>query len=124
MEFGSAVLNGIAVLYNAADDAALERAQTALRSRFEQLEAVLDETGPWFAGQRFGLVDAVFGPVFRYFDVIPPAGLFDGLPRVQAWRAALAGRPSVRDAVAAGYAARLRGFLLDRRAALSRRLGA
>jgi hypothetical protein len=26
--------------------------------------------------------------------------------------------------VAAGYAARLRGFLLDRRAALSRRLGA
>jgi glutathione S-transferase len=69
-------------------------------------------------------VDAVFGPVFRYFDVIPPAGLFDGLPRVQAWRGALAGRPSVRDAVAAGYAARLRGFLLDRRSALSRRLGA
>jgi hypothetical protein len=29
----------------------------------------------------------------------------------------------VRSAVAAGYAARLRGFLLDRRAALSRRLG-
>jgi glutathione S-transferase len=102
MEFGSAVLNGIAVLYNAADDAALERAQAALRTRFEQLEAVLDETGPWFAGQRFGLVDAVFGPVFRYFDVIPPAGLFDGASRPGAgrWpggrRCAAPSRPAMR----------------------------
>ena len=122
MEFGSAVLNGIGVLYNAADDAALNRAQAALRARFEQLEAALDDEGPWFAGRRFGLVDAAFGPVFRYFDVIPPQGLFDGLPRVQAWRAALAGRPSVREAVAAGYAAGLRGFLLERGTALSRQL--
>ncbi|MGM9482394.1 glutathione S-transferase family protein [Roseateles sp. NT4] len=121
MEFGSAVLSGIAVLYSAVDDAALDKAYGALRSRFEQLEAQLGE-GPWFAGRRFGLVDAVFGPVFRYFDVIPPDGLFDGLPRMQAWREALAGRPSVREAVSVGYAERLRGFLLERGTALSRRL--
>jgi glutathione S-transferase len=121
MEFGSAVLGGIAVLYSAGDDAALDKAYAALRGRFEQLEAQLGD-GPWFAGKRFGHVDAAFGPVFRYFEVIPPAGLFDGLPRVQAWREALAGRPSVRDAVPAGYADRLRGFLLERETALSRRL--
>ncbi|MDR7271006.1 glutathione S-transferase [Pelomonas saccharophila] len=121
MEFGSAVLSGIAMLYSAGDDTALGRAYAALRGRFEQLEAVLGE-GPWFAGRRFGLVDAVFGPVFRYFDVIPPEDLFDGLPRVQAWREALAGRPSVREAVSTGYADRLRGFLLERGSALSRRL--
>jgi glutathione S-transferase len=121
MEFGSAVLGGIAVLYSAGDEAALDKAYAALRARFEQLESQLSE-GPWFAGRRFGLVDAAFGPVFRYFDVIPPAGLFDGLPRVQAWRAALAGRPSVREAVSAGYAERLHGFLLARGTALSRRL--
>jgi len=121
MEFGSAVLSGIAVLYSAADDAALDKAYAALRGRFERLEAVLGE-GPWFAGRRFGLVDAVFGPVFRYFDVIPPEMLFDGLPRVQRWREALAGRPSVREAVPTGYAQRLLGFLLERGSALSRRL--
>lgn len=121
MEFGSAVLSGIAVLYSAGEEAALDKAYAALRARFEQLEAQLGE-GPWFAGPRFGLVDAVFGPVFRYFEVIPPAGLFDGLPRVQAWREALAGRASVREAVAPGYAERLRGFLLERDAALSRRM--
>ena len=121
MEFGSAVLSGIAVLYSAADDTRLDASYAALRSRFESLEAALGQ-GPWFAGARFGLVDAAFGPVFRYFDVIPPAGLFEGLPRVQAWRSALAGWPSVSAAVAPGYAARLRGFLLARGTALSRRL--
>lgn len=62
MEFGSAVLGGIAGLYGASDAPALEKAHAALRARFEQLEAVLGE-GPWFAGRRFGLVDAAFGPV-------------------------------------------------------------
>lgn len=123
MEFGSALLSGIAVLYSAGDDAALDKAYAALRGRFEQLEAQLGD-GPWFAGHRFGMVDAVFGPVFRYFEVIPPEGLFDGLPRVQAWREALAGRPSVGEAVAADYAQRLHGFLLQRGTALSQRLGA
>lgn len=121
MEFGSTVLNGIAGLYNAADAAALGRAHAALRARFEQLDAELGD-GPWFAGARFGLVDAVFGPVFRYFDVIPEDGLFDRLPRVRAWRAALAARPSVREAVAPDYAARLRAFLQVRGTALSARL--
>jgi glutathione S-transferase len=124
VEFGSAVLNHIAALYNAADDTALGRARAALRARFEQLEAALDATGPWFAGGRFGLVDAAFGPVFRYFDVIPPESLFDGLPRTAAWRTALAARPSVREAAPAGYAQRLRGFLHQRGSALSRRLAA
>lgn len=121
VEFGSAVLGGIAVLYSAADDAALERAYAAVRARFKQLETVL-HSGPWFSGARFCLVDAAFGPVFRYFDVIPPQGLCDSLPRVTAWRAALAGRPSVREAVSSGYAVRLRKFLQARGTTLSRRL--
>ena len=127
MEFGSAVLSGIAVLYTAADEAALDRAYAALRTRLEQLEGQLaarTEPGPWFAGHRFGLVDAVFGPVFRYFEVIPREALFDDLPRLQVWRAALAGRPSVREAVSTGYAERLRGFVIERGSALSRRLRA
>ena len=123
MEFGSAVLGGIATLYNAPDEPALAAAQAALRARFEQVEPALAD-GPWFAGERFGLVDAVFGPVFRYFEVIPPEGLFDGLPRLQAWRTALAARPSVRGAVAADYGARLRAFLWRRGGALSVRLDA
>lgn len=125
MEFGSAVLNTIAGFYNAPDAQALEARQGELRARFRQVEDALAGAGPFFAGERFGMVDAAFGPVFRYFDVfeqLGEPGLFAGLPRVQAWRAALAGRPSVQAAVTADYGERLARFLRDRGSELSRRI--
>jgi glutathione S-transferase len=126
IEFGSAVLNLTARFYNAADETALIAARDALVERFAQIEARLSE-GPWFAGERFGLVDAAFGPVFRYFDVFERCadfGFFEATPRVRAWRTALAARPSVRDAVAADYPQRLAAFLRARGSALSRRMAA
>ncbi len=126
VEFGSALLNAIGTFYNAADDAALAVAAQDIHRRFAQVEAVLGE-GPWFDGEGFGLVDAAFGPVFRYLDVfdgIGDFGLMAGLPRVARWRAALAQRPSVREAVAADYPARLLAFVRARDAALSRRIAA
>lgn len=126
VEFGSALLNAIGAFYNAADEAALAAAATDIQRRFAQVEAVLGE-GPWFDGERFGLVDAAFGPVFRYLDVFDGIGDFGfmaGLPRVARWRAALAQRPSVREAVAADYPARLLAFVRARHAALSRRIAA
>lgn len=124
MEFGSAVLNHIAGFYNAADATSLMGRAAELRHRFEQLEAALGE-GPYFSGQRFSVVDAVFGPVFRYFEVFDPIedfGWWAGLPKLQAWREALKHRPSVAQAVAPGYAERLRSFLLARDSELSRRM--
>lgn len=124
MEFGSAVLNGIAAFYTAPDDAALAARVHDLRQRFTQLEAALGD-GPYFDGARFCMVDAVFGPVFRYFDVfdtIDAFGVLDDLPKVDAWRRALVARPSVREAVGMDYAQRLRTFLMARGSALSRRM--
>lgn len=124
MEFGSALLNLIAAFYNAADEAALGARAAEIRTRLGQLEAALGE-GPYFAGNPFSIVDAVFGPVFRYFDVfdeIGDFGFWQGLPRVQRWRQALSIRPSVSAAVRRDYPALLRRFLLARRSALSRRM--
>lgn len=124
IEFGSTVLNGIGAFYNAPDEASLRARAVDLRSRFGQVEVALD-AGPWFAGERFSLVDAVFGPVFRYFDVFDAIGDFgclDGLPKLRAWRETLSARASVRDAVAADYPQALRAFLLARGSALSARL--
>jgi glutathione S-transferase len=123
MEFGSQVLNAIATLYNAPDEAALDRAVAVLRERFAQVEAALG-AGPWFAGASFGLVDAAFAPVFRYFDVIDGLGdfaFFADRPKLRAWRAALAARPSAQRAVAPDYAQRLRAFLAARPTALGLR---
>ena len=124
MEFGSALLNLIGAFYNAADEPALIARAAEIRACLVQIEVALGE-GPYFAGESFSIVDAVFGPVFRYFDVfdvIGDSGLWDGLRNVQRWRRALATRPSVAGAVRADYPELLGGFLLARRSALSQRM--
>jgi glutathione S-transferase len=121
IEFASATLNDIWSFYTAPDEASFAAKAQALSGKFETLERRVGGR-PYFAGGRFTLVDAAFGPVFRYFDVFDRIGAFGilaGKTRVAAWRAALAARPSVRDAVAADYAARLWDFLEGRKSHLS-----
>ncbi len=123
IEFASAMLGAIAGFYVAPDAAGYEHKRADLAAKAAWLEKALG-TGPYFAGERFSLVDAAFGPVFRYFDtfetVLPSLGILDADPKVRAWRAALSARPSVRDAVAADYPERLAAFLRMRGSHLSR----
>ena len=113
MEFGSSILADIWVVETTKDRTAFDTKLTVLREKFARLEAALGE-GPYFAGTRFSVVDAVFAPVFRYFDVfdtITDLAVFDGLPKLQSRRKALALRPSVVGAVVPDYADRLHAFL-------------
>ena len=102
VEYGAQALADIYRLYTAPDETRFEIERKAVQAKLERLENEI--AGPWFSGDRFGLVDAAFGPVFRYLDV------FDwrfGYPlvergvKVRAWSEALAKRPSVRTAHAA-----------------------
>lgn len=125
IELSSTALADIAGLYTAADGEALMAKARAIKSRLAQVEARLGP-GLYFDGDRFSLVDAAFGPVFRYFDVLDRVvdlSVFHGLPKVSAWRGALAARPSVRHAVSADYEQRLWEFLVQRRSHLSRLMG-
>lgn len=124
IEFGSSVLNDIAALYNAADATGFATKVQVLQGRFERVEADLSQ-GPYFAGSTFSLVDAAYGPIFRYFDVfeqITNTVNIENLPKIGAWRAALASRPSVKNAVSSDYNKLLKNFLLDRNAHISRLL--
>jgi len=124
MEFGSALLNAIAGFYNAPDETALAARAAEIHARLRQVDAALGD-GPYFAGAAFTVVDAVFAPVWRYFDVFDALvdfGFWEDVPGLVAWRRALAARPSVRDAVRADYPTRLREFLAARPSALARRL--
>lgn len=125
MEFGSSLLNAIGAFYNAPDAASLERHRLDIRSRFGQLEAVLPDWGPYFSGEACSMVDAVFGPVFRYFDVLDGLGengFFEQSPKVCAWQAALAARPSVQQAAGREYEQALEQFFIARNSELSRRM--
>jgi glutathione S-transferase len=118
IEFGSAVLNDIAGFYSAADETAFAQKTKALTEKFARLEA-RPGLGPYFDGERFSLVDVVFGPVFRYFDAfdrIGEFGILAGKPNIAAYRRTL----SARAAVASDYDAQLWKFLQVRYSHLSR----
>ena len=124
MEFGSSILSGIASFYNAASEESLQKQAEEIKARFAQMERVLGD-GPFFMGAHFSMVDAVFGPVFRYFDVfeqIDDFGFFDQMPKVNAWRRQLENRSSVQQAVSPQYPLWLRTFLIERSSALSKRI--
>ncbi len=121
IEFGSSVLNDIAGFYAAPDEATFKAKSSQLELRFARLE-IRVAASPWFDGDRFSLVDAVFGPVFRYFDVfdeIADFGILSGKPKLTQWRQSLAARPSVRSAVSADYPALLHAFIARRNSWLS-----
>ena len=121
MEFGSTILMDLWNFYTAMDEAAFQTKAQQLAEKFARLEQRLGD-GPYFDGARFSLVDAVFGPVFRYFDTfdrIADFGMLADKPRLAAWRHALAQRPSIAHAVKADYPERLWNFLQSRGSRLS-----
>lgn len=125
IEFGSAILNAIGRLYSAPTEAALLAESQGLSAMFDRLEIELaaGRAGPWFAGQRFSLVDAVYGPIFRYldaFDRIDDFRILNGKSLVEAWRKELRERKSVKNAVAPDYPQRLHAFLQAKGSHLSK----
>jgi len=121
IEFNSAVLGDIWGLEVATDEATFAAKATQLESRLALLERRL--VGTWFDGEKFSLVDAVFGPAFRYFDVIDEIGdfgIFTNKPKLMQWRKRSSARPSIRGAVGADYNALLRAFTKKKGSYLSR----
>ncbi|MBB2749819.1 UNVERIFIED_ORG: glutathione S-transferase [Rhizobium aethiopicum] len=113
IEFATQTMTDGWQFLHSVDAATADARRAAFRDRLRKLEAELG-AGPYFAGSAFGMVDAIYAPLFRYFAIIQPAAaqpIFDGLPRVSAWRAALASRSSVKEAVVDDYAARFRDHL-------------
>jgi glutathione S-transferase len=112
VEFASAALGDIYQLYVAPDQERFEAALITVDKRLAQVE--LELGGTYFAGGRFGLVDAAFAPVFRYFDVFERRAGLDVLerrPKLRAWANVLLKRTSVIGAAPGDYADRLADFI-------------
>jgi len=133
IEFGSSVLNDIAGLYNAKDANLFQNKASTIRLKLETIEQFFvsehsadennkQEGSGYFSGESFLLIDAVYGPIFRYFDVFEMYSelrLFEGLEYVKSWRSALKRRLSVTHAVSLDYADLLRIFVKKRESYLA-----
>jgi len=116
IEFGSGILNSIGGLYNAKDAATFESKRVELLEKIQLVENEIFD-GPFFSGDRFHLIDAVYAPIFRYFevfDLITALAVFEEMPKINRWRSALQQRKSVQHAVTPEYPELLLKFLRER----------
>lgn len=121
IEFGSNILNTIAGFYSAKDQASFEAKRQEIIRSFQVLETQLTNT-PYFQGETFSLIDAVYGSIFRYFDVFEDYqdfGFFSQTPKIVAWRKSLQQRPSIQQAVSEDYPQLLHEFLLRKQSWLT-----
>jgi glutathione S-transferase len=70
VEFGVAALSEAWQFLNAKELAVADDKKAAFRDKLLRLESTLEQ-GPYFSGSVFSMVDAMFAPVFRYFDLFP-----------------------------------------------------
>ncbi|UTW04157.1 glutathione S-transferase family protein [Amphritea atlantica] len=121
IEMSAGILNNIASLYNAKDRTAFQTSHTDIKRKFQLIEKAICGV-PFFSGEKFHLIDATYGPVFRYFDVFDSftdLNTFVDLPKCQIWRNALRQRKSIQQAVSEDYPDLLIQFLIRRNSYIS-----
>lgn len=113
IEFGNDMLGLTYRFFATPDETDLKRLVAALIDRFETLEEALG-AGPYFNGEAFCIIDAVYAPVFRFHAAVyeyRDFGFLKDAPRIKRWREALLERPSIRDSVPDTYKADLDSYL-------------
>lgn len=121
IDFSSSILNKIASLYNAKEAPHFQNIHAEIQSKFQLIERELS-SNPFFSGEIFHLIDAVYGPIFRYFDVFDTFAnfnTFDDFPKCLLWRNALKQRSSIKSAVSNNYSNQLIKFLIHRESYIS-----
>lgn len=120
IEFGSQMLDDIGGLYNSRTASAFLQKTEIIYDKLLRLEGIPQT--PFFTGEDFRMVDAVYATIFRYFDVLDsylPFDIFATCPKVNAWRLNLAKRDSVIKGVKPDYSIKLLEFLRQRNSHIS-----
>ncbi|OKH27840.1 glutathione S-transferase family protein [Chroogloeocystis siderophila] len=120
IEFGSNILTVMAGFFNAPTAESFEQKRQELIEKFAWVERTLET--PYFADKNFSLVDAVYAPIFHYFDAfdaIADFGILEHTLKVRVWRQALKQRPSIQNAFVEDYVQQLLTLLKQRNSYLS-----
>ena len=74
-----------------------------IRGHLEELAKQLPREGPYWGGGTYTMVDAAIAPILQRLTwaekLEPSASVFEGMPKVVAWRDALLARPSTQAAI-------------------------
>lgn len=120
-EFASSIISDVYMFYTAPAEDSFAKKSSDLAMKMGWIDKHLVGT-PYFFGDDFSLVDAAYAPIFRLFetfDGIGDFGIFTGHERISDYRAALAERESVRNAVVDDYAQHFVTYLKGQNSYLS-----
>ena len=115
IEFGSAMLGKISQLYNAKSEVDFEMIRKSLQADLARVTSSVQ--GPFYNGEKFRMIDAVYATIFRYFKVFESRYAVkiveSGIENLD-WFKKIMERESVQKSIKGNYYDRLDEFLFSR----------
>lgn len=105
IEFGNTILDRTFDIFNTQDEKQFKHLTNTLIDHFEILQDELSD-GNYFNGDDFSMTDAVYAPIFRYYERIArykDFGFFEDAPKIKDWSDRLLTHTSVVKAVPVTY---------------------
>jgi len=99
IEFGGGMLSDTFKLMTVKSESEFNDVKANLTSSLQRVDAALDDTGPYFNGAEFSLVDAAYAPLFVRLQILGELVNLDvtsSMDKVDRWRQALLAKPSVQ----------------------------
>ncbi len=114
IEYGNTILSETYDLFTTSDEKRFKQITASLDEKFDTLEDECLQGTPFFNGDKFAIIDAVYAPVFRFHIALAQYndfGFFDDRPQLCLWRDTLLSYDAVIKSVPEDYANELDVYL-------------
>jgi glutathione S-transferase len=110
---GDSILGTVYDFLQATSETEFKRAKAIVIDRLDVLEESMSAS-PFFAGEKFGMVDVAYAPLFRFLSGIlqyAEIDFYEDIPEIKTWSEQLLAYPAVQASVPEGYQPALRTYL-------------
>jgi len=127
IEFGNTILDSTYELLQTNDEKRFKQLTAFLDDKFDILEDECLKGTPFFNGDSFSIIDAVYAPIFRYhaaFIKYYDFGFFDDRPNLSLWRDTLLSYKAMMECVESNYNEELDAYLRKQDSIFSKKMKA
>jgi len=113
MSVSDNILDSVYDLMTATEQTPFKQAKASIMDRLEVIEEQLS-AGPFYAGEKFAMVDVAYAPLFRFLGSIMSVSeinFYADAPAVRTWANACLARPTVQNAVEKTFQADFLAYL-------------
>jgi len=121
---GDSILGTVYDFLQTTSETEFKQAKAIVLDRLDILEEELSAS-PFFTGEKFGMVDVAYAPLFRFLTGIALHGnidFYEDTPQIKAWSGQLLSHPAIQASVPAGYEDALKSYLKRPDSILSRHI--